>query len=81
MVRGLILECALEVSSKPVTGALEGLDFSTQPGDTRLDGFLFHLEGRDLSVARRNRRVGAGQLAGEAVTIGVGGGSAPRDVR
>ena len=80
MVRGLILERALEVSSKPVAGALEGIDFSTQPGDTRLDRFLFHFEGRDLSVARRNRRVGAGELAGEAVTIGVGRGSAPRYV-
>src|SRR5207248_5342469 len=72
MMRGLILERALEVGPKSVAGSLEGLDLSAQPVGARLDGFLLHLEGSNLGVAGRNRGMRAGELAGEVVTLRLG---------
>ena len=77
VVGGLGLERALEVGPKPVTGPLGRLGFGAQPGNPRLNALLLDFEGGDLRVARRNRGVGAGELAGESVPLGLGRGPAP----
>ena len=80
-MRGLRLECALEVGLQPAVGAPQLVDLGLQSLDARVGAVLLHLEGSDLRVARRDGGVRGGELSGDAVTVRRGTGAAAGHVR